>query len=396
MWGGFAVAFVICLTIQVAQAQGVKIGVLTDLGGVHTENTGQGSLAAARLAVEDFGGKVNGVPVEIVYADHQSNATLAVDIARKWYDEGVDMIVDLPNTGVALAVQKVAAEKNRIVMISSSAASSITGKACTPVSVHWTYNTYALAKVTGGALVDAGLKSWFFITADYAFGHLLEKETGAVVTANGGQVLGSARFPANNSDFSPVLMAAQGSGASVLAVSSAGADTPNAIRQAAEFGILESPQKLALLLMAITDVHVLGLETAQGILVTDAFYWDRDTETRAFSARFAALRNGAKPNMYQAGVGGAVLHYLKAVQAAGTDQTEAVMAKMRELPVNDFMTKGGVVRADGRVIRDMGLYQVKTPAESTGPWDYYKLVKTVPGDQAFQPLSESDCPLVKK
>jgi len=397
---GLAAGLVACLLGYAAQAQVsgnvIKIGVLTDLAGSLTENTGQGSIAAAQLAVEDFGGAINGIPIELVTADHQNKVDVGTTTAQQWYDAGVDMIVDLPNSGVALAVQKVAAEKNRIAMVSSAAASSITGKACTATTVHWTYNTTALARVTGGALAETGLKSWFFITADYAFGHLLEKETAAVVTANGGTSVGSVRFPTNNGDFSPVLMQAQVSGAQVLAVSSAGADTTATISQASEFGILQSSQKLAVLLLALNEVHALGLEMTQGISLADAYYWDTNDATRAFATRFAAKRNGAKPNMYQAGVAGAVTHYLKTIKAVGTDQTEAVMAKMRETPVNDFMTTDGALRPDGRVVRDMGLYQVKTPAESTGPWDYYKLIKVVPAEQVFGTLAESECPLVKK
>jgi branched-chain amino acid transport system substrate-binding protein len=388
-----------CLAAHGALAGGngkpIKIGVLTDLAGMLTENTGQGSVVAAQLAVEDFGGVINGVPVEVVSEDHQNKPEIGADIARHWYDEGVDMIVDVPNTAVALAVQKVAQETHRIVMFSGPAGSDLTGKACTPVSVHFTYDTYALAHVTGGAMVSAGAKKWYFMTADYNFGATLERETQAVVKAGGGEVVGAVRFPANNVDFSSVMMQAQQSNAEVLAVASAGADTKNAISQAADFGILQSGRKLAILLLAIDDVNGLGLPVTQGIMLTDAFYWDRNAESRAFAKRFFA-RRGVMPNMYQAGVAGAVIHYLKAVQAAGTTEADAVMAKMRELPINDSMTKNGSLRVDGRVIRDMYLFQVKTPAESSGPWDYYKLVKVVPGEQAFRPLAESDCPLVKK
>ncbi len=373
----------------------IKIGVLTDLGGMLTENTGQGSVAAAQLAVEDFGGAINGIPIEVISADHQNKPEVGADIARRWYDEGVTMIVDVPNTAVALAVQKVAQEKNRIVMFSGPAGSVLTGTACTPVSVHFTYDTYALAHVTGAAIASGGAKTWFFMTADYAFGATLEQETTSVVKANGGEVLGSVRFPANNVDFSSVMMIAQQSNAEVLALTSAGIDTKNAISQAADFGVLQSGRKLAILLLAIDDVNGLGLPVTQGIMLTDAFYWDMNDETRAFSKRFFAKRS-VMPNMYQAGVAGAVTHYLKAVQAVGTEQADEVMAKMRDLPVNDFMTKNGKLREDGRVVRDMYLFQVKSPAESKGRWDYYKLVKVVPGDQAFRPLADGNCPFVKK
>jgi len=396
---GVVSAVIVCLVTQAAYAQmsgkPIKIGVLTDLAGEHTENTGQGSILAAQLAAEDFGGAINGVPVEVISADHQNKPDVGAAIAARWYDEGVDMIVDVPNTAVALAVQKVARDKNRIVMFSSSADSSITGSACTPVSVHFTYDTYALAHVTGKAIVTGGGKSWYFMTANYAFGATLERETSAVVTANGGTVLGSVRFPANNPDFSSVMMQAQQSNADVLAVASSGADSTNAISQAADFGVTQSGRKLAVLLMVINDVNTLGLPVTQGVQLTEAFYWDLDDQTRAFAKRFFAKRN-LMPNMYQAGVAGAVTHYLEAVKAAGSDQTDVVMAKMRELPVNDFMTKNGKLREDGRVVRDMFLFQVKTPAESKAPWDYYKLIKVIPGDEAFRPLADSDCPLVKK
>lgn len=389
-----------CVLAPTAQAQfsdnRVKVGVLSDLGGQHTDNTGLGSVVAAELAVEDVGGSINGVPIEVISADTQNNKDVAADIARKWYDQGVDIILDLPNSAVALAVQKVAKEKNKLVIISSGAASDITGKACTPVSIHWTYDTYALAKVTSSAIIGTGGKNWFFITADYAFGYTLEQETAAVVKANGGTVVGSAKFPLNNTDFSGVLMQAMQSKADVLALASAGADTTSAISQAADLGVFQSDKKFAALLVADKDIDTLGLPVAQGIMLTSAFYWDMNDQTRAFAARFSARRNNYKPNMYQAGVASAVLHYLKAVKAAGTDGTEAVMAKMRELPVDDFMTKNGKVREDGRVIRDMYLFKVKAPAESKGSWDYYSLIKSVPGDQAFRPLAESECPLVKK
>lgn len=382
-------------TPAAAADQRIRIGVLTDLGSSHTGNTGYGSVVAAQLAVEDFGGSVNGVPVEVIAADHQSKPEVGAEIARRWYDDGVDVIVDVPNTTVALAVQKVAREKNRIVIFSASATSEITGSACTPVSLHWTYDTYALAHVTGSAIMAEGFKRWYFVTADYGFGRTLESETAAVVRASGGSVAGSVRFPINNSDFSSFLMQAMQSDAQVLALSSAGTDTANAIRQAYDFGLFQSERKFTALLVAIGDIHSLGLPVAQGLLLTSAFYWDADDRTRAFSRRFFAKR-GAMPNMYQAGVAGAVGHYLKAVRAAGTTRTEAVMAKMRELPVDDFMTRNGRVREDGRVIRDMYLFQVKSPAESKAPWDYYKLVRIIPGDQAFRPLSESDCPLIRK
>jgi branched-chain amino acid transport system substrate-binding protein len=374
----------------------IKIGVLTDLGGALTESTGRGSVEAAQLAVEDFGGAINGTEIIVVVADHQNNPAVAVEIVSRWFDDGVDMVVDIPNSAVALAVQKLAAERNRIAMVSSAASSDLTGRACTGTTVHWTYDTRALAGVTGGALVASGLKKFFFITADYAFGHILEKEASDVVKAGGGVVSGAMRFKANNVDFSAILLQAQQSNADALVLASAGADTQNAINQAAEFGILQTNQKFASLLLVINEVRALGLPTTRGILLTEGYYWNLDDQTRAFASRFSARRGGMMPNMYQAGVASAVLHYLKAVKAAGTDATEVVMETMRATPINDFMTRDGKLRADGRVLRDMYLFQVKNPAESQGPWDLYSLVKVVPGEQAFRPLIESECRLIKK
>ncbi|MBP2233151.1 branched-chain amino acid transport system substrate-binding protein [Azospirillum agricola] len=374
----------------------IKIGVLTDLSGQLTDTTGQGSITAAQMAVEDFGGAVNGTPVELIFADHQNKADVGASTARRWYDvDQVDAIVDVPNSAVALAVQQITKEANRVAIFSSPASSDLTGKACTPNGIHWTYDTYALAHVTGEAVVAAGFKNWFFLTSDYAFGHALERDTGAVVQAQKGKVAGSVKMPANNADFSSFLLQAQASPAEVVALATAGADTQNAIKQAAEFGLGQSGKNIVALLLAINEVHALGLPATQGVMLTDPFYWDMDEETRAFSKRFFEKRK-AMPTFYQAGVYGAVAHYLKAIKAAGTDAAPAVMKTMKATPVNDFMTKNGTVREDGRVLRDMHLFQVKTPAESKAPWDYYKLVRTVPGDKAFRPLAESDCPLVKK
>ncbi len=393
------VGLVACAALEAAQAESlgrpIKIGILTDLGSVHSINTGQGSVLAAHLAIDDAGGSVNGVPIELVTGDHRNKPDVAVEIARRWYQaEGVDVIVDVPNSDVALAVQRVAREQNKIVMFSSPAVSDITGIACTPVSIHWTYDTYALAHVTAAPLVTAGFKSWFFITADYSFGHTLERETAAVVTANHGTVAGSVRFPSNNSDFSPFLLQALQSNAQVLALSSAGTDTPAALRQASAFGILQSEKKFVIFLIADEDISLIGLDIAQGLLLTTAFYWDINDQTREFGNRFFAERH-SMPNMYEAGVAGAITHYLKAVRAVGHTETNAVMAKMRELPVNDFMTHNGRVREDGRVIRDLYLFQVKTPSDSKGPWDTYRLIRVVPGEQAFRPLADGNCPLVK-
>ncbi|HTZ78525.1 MAG TPA: ABC transporter substrate-binding protein [Stellaceae bacterium] len=379
-----------------AQQGPVKIGILNDQSSLYADLSGKGSVEAAKMAVEDFGGKALGQPVEIVSADHQNKPDVGSAIAQKWYDaDGVDMIADVPTSSVALAVQQVSREKKKIVMFSGPAASEITGEKCSPYSVHWTYDTYALAHVTGQSVVKAGGDTWFFLTADYAFGHALERDTTAVVEENGGKVLGSVNVPLNNQDFSSFLLQAQGSKAKIVGLANAGGDTINSIKQAAEFGIVAGGQKLAGLLVFVSDVHSLGLQIAQGLQLTEAFYWDQNDETRAWSKRFAARMPGREPTMVQAGVYGAVLHYLKAVQAVGSKDADKVMAKMRETPINDFMTKNGTLRIDGRVMRDMYLFEVKKPSESKGPWDYYKLIRTVPANEAYRPLEKDNCPLVK-
>jgi branched-chain amino acid transport system substrate-binding protein len=373
----------------------VKIGILTDLSGQLADSTGLGSIVAAEMAIEDFGPSAD-VKVEMISADHQNKADIGSAVARKWYDvEGVDAIIDVPNSGVALAVQSITKEKNRIAIFSSPASSDLTGKACTPNGIHWTYDTYALAHVTAEAVLAGGQKNWFFLTSDYAFGHALERDTGSVVNANGGKVWGSVRMPANTPDFSSFLLQAQSSKAEVVALATAGLDTQNAIKQAAEFGLPQSGKSMVALLLAISEVNALGLSVTQGIRLTSPFYWDMSDASRAFAKRFFEKRK-AMPTFYQAGVYGAVTHYLKAIKATKTDGAELVMAKMKETPINDFMTKDGKVREDGRAIRDLHLFQVKAPSESKGPWDYYKLVRTIAGEKAFRPLSESDCPLVKK
>ena len=374
----------------------VKIGVLNDQSSLYADLTGQGSVVAARMAVEDFGGKVLGQPVEIVFADHQNKPDVGSAIAQKWYDaENVDAITDIPTSSIALAVQQIAHDRNKIVLFSGPAASDLTGPKCSPTGVHWTYDTYALAHGTGAAVVKSGGDTWFFLTADYAFGHALDRDTAQVVEENGGKVLGRVNVPLNTSDFSSFLLQAQGSKAKIIGLANAGGDTINSIKQAAEFGIVEGGQKLAGLLVFVTDVHSLGLKTAQGLQLTEAFYWDQNDETRAWSKRFFD-RKKQMPSMVQAGVYGAVTHYLKAVQAAGTKDSLKVMAKMREMPINDFMTKNGTLRIDGRVMRDMYLFEVKKPSESKGEWDLYKPVQTIPADKAFRPLDKGDCPLVKK
>jgi branched-chain amino acid transport system substrate-binding protein len=374
----------------------VKIGMIEDMSSIYADITGIGAVTAARMAVEDFGGKVLGKPIEIVSADHQNKPDIASATARQWFDvEHVDALMDVAASATALAAIEVAKGKNKIVVLNGPGATRITNEACTPISVHYTYDNYALSHGTGAAMVRAGNDTWFFLTADYAFGHDLEQVTAAVVKANGGKVLGSVRVPINTSDFSSALLQAQASKAKVVGLANAGADTTNAIKQAAEFGIVRGGQKLAGLLVYINDVNALGLEAAQGMELTTAFYWDRNDESRAWAQRYFE-RMKKMPNMTQAGIYSATTHYLKAVAAAGTDETAGVMEKMRSTPINDFFVKNGRIREDGRMVHEMYLYEVKAPAESKAAWDYYKLVATIPADQAFQPLSNSKCPLVKK
>ncbi|MET4702013.1 branched-chain amino acid transport system substrate-binding protein [Constrictibacter sp. MBR-5] len=374
----------------------VRIGVLNDQSGLYADNTGPGSVIAARMAVEDYGGKVLGKPVEVVFADHQNKADIGSNITRQWVDqEGVDAIADVGNSAVALAVQAITREKNRIHLNTGAASSDLTGKECSPTGFSWAYDTYALASGTGKALVKQGGDTWFFLSADYSFGQALERDTSKFVKEAGGTVLGSVRVPLNTSDFSSFLLQAQGSGAKVIGLANAGGDTINSIKQASEFGIVEAGQRLAGLLVFLPDIHSLGLKTAQGLVITTAFYWDQNDETRTWNKRFQE-RHGKPATYIQAGTYSAVAHYLKAIEAAGTDEAKAVSAKMKEMPVNDFMTKNAKVREDGRVVRDMYLVQVKTPAESKGPWDYYKILTTIPGDEAFRPLADGGCPFVKK
>ena len=375
----------------------VKIGVLNDQSSLYADISGQGSVVAARMAVEDFGGKVLDKPIEVVFADHQNKPDVGSAIARRWIDEeGVDAISDVPTSSVALAIQGLTREKKRIFLMSGPASSDLTGKQCSPYGFHWTYDTYALANGTGGAMVKQGGDTWFFITADYAFGHALERDTGNAVKAAGGKVLGAVRHPLNTNDFSSFLLQAQGSGAKVIGLANAGGDTINSIKQASEFGIVQAGQKLAGLLVFISDVHALGLKTAHGLVVTTAFYWDQNDETRAWSKRYMEKMGGKAPTMVQAGVYSGVKHYLQAIKDAGTDDPDAVAAKMREAKINDFMTKDGWIRPDGRVMRDMYLVEVKEPGESKGPWDYYKILRTIPAEEAARPLDQGDCPLVKK
>jgi len=390
-WAALAVGTLV--TAQPAAAQ-VKIGILNDQSGVYADYGGKYSLEAAKMAIEDFGGEVLGQKIELVTADHQNKPDLAVAIARRWYDtEGVDMITELTTSSVALAVQELSKEKKKIDIVVGAATSRISGDACTPYSFHWAFDTRALAVGTGGALVKAGGDTWFFLTADYAFGYALEKDTSDIVTANGGKVLGSVRVPLNSSDFSSFLLQAQSSKAKIVGLANAGLDTSNSIKQAAEFGIVKGGQKLAGLLMVLSDVHGLGLETAQGLVLTEGFYWDHDDKTRALSERFMQ-RTGRMPNMIQAGTYSATLSYLKAVKAAGTKDSDAVAKKLKELPVDDAFAQGKVLE-NGRMVHDMYLFEVKKPSESKKPWDYYKQLAVVPGDKAFFTAKESGCPLTK-
>ena len=379
-----------------AQEVSVKIGVLNDRSGIYADLTGEGSVVAARMAVEDFGAEAKGIKVEIVSADHQNKADVASNIARQWYDQdGVDVIADVPTSSAALAVNEITREKNKVFLVSGAAASDLTGKACSPNTVHWTYDTGALANATGKAAVKTGGDTWFFLTADYAFGHALERDTAAVVEATGGKVLGTVRHPFPGQDFSSFLLQAQASGAKVIGLANAGGDTINSIKQASEFGITQAGQALAGLLVFITDVNALGLQTAQGLVMTESFYWDLNDNTREWSKRFAAGGNGNMPTMIHAGVYASVLHYLKAVDATKSKDPAVVMAKMKEMPTDDTLFGQGTVRVDGRKVHDMYLFEVKKPEESTGPWDYYKLLATIPADKAFRPLDQGECPLVQ-
>jgi branched-chain amino acid transport system substrate-binding protein len=372
----------------------VKIGVLTDMSSLYADNAGPGSVAAAQMAIDDFGGRVLGKKIELVSADNQNKPEVGANITREWIDrQGVDAIVDVPNSAVALAVQEVTRNKNRVFLATGTASSRLTGDACSPTTVHWTYDTYALANGTGQAVVQAGGDTWFFIAADFAVGAALMADTERVIKANGGRVLGSVRHPINSADFSSYILQAQASKAKIIGLATAGGDMINIVKQSAEYQVGQGGQRLAGLLVFIADIHSLGLQAAQGLLLTSAFYWDLNDQTRAWSRRFAA-RYPKVPTMIHAGTYGAVTHYLKAIAAAGTDEAKAVVAKMKETPVDDFMTKHGVIRADGRLVRDMYLFQVKAPSESRGGFDYYKLVATIPGEKAFRPLGEGGCKLV--
>ena len=371
----------------------VKIGVLNDQSGLYADLGGPGSVVAARMAVEDFGGTVLGKPVEIVFADHQNKSDVGAAVAREWFEVGhVDMAIGFDHSAVALAVEQLAYEKNRIAIAGAVGSTAFTGKSCTPTEASWIYDSYALTTSLAKAIVAEGRDSWFFITVDYAFGHSLETDATAAVKAAGGKVLGSVRHPLNTADFSSYLLQAQASGAKVVAFANGGGDMVNATKQANEFGLTKN-QNIVSLLVFLSDVHSMGLQAAQGLKFVTAFYWDRYEETRVWSKRFFD-RHGRMPTMPQAAVYSAIRHYLGAIAAAGTDEAKAVMAKMRERPVNDFYVKNGRLREDGRLVHDMYFAQVKTPSESKGDWDYYKILAAIPGDQAFRPLAEGGCPLV--
>src|SRR5450432_770104 len=375
-------------------AQGVKIGILNDQSGVYADYGGKYSVEAARMAIEDFGGSVLGQKIEMISADHQNKPDLGAAIARRWYEvEGVDMITELTTSSVALAVQQLSNEKKKIDIVVGAATSRLTGDVCTPYGFHWAYDTHALAVGTGGALVEAGGDTWFFMTADYAFGYALEKDTGDLVREKGGKVLGAVRIPLNSSDFSSFLLQAQSSKAKIIGLANAGLDTTNSIKQAAEFGIVKGGQKLAGLLLTLAEVHGLGLEAAQGLVLTEGYYWDRDDRSRYFFYHFSEP-TGRMPNMIHAGTYSATLSYLKAVKAAGTKDSDAVAKKLKELPVDDAFAQGKV-QENGRMVHDLYLFEVKKPSESKKPWDYYKQLAVVPGDQAFPKAKDSGCPLTK-
>jgi branched-chain amino acid transport system substrate-binding protein len=386
-----------CGTAHAQTADDVtKIGILNDMSGLYSDITGPGSVVAAKMAVEDFGAAQKGMKVEIVSADHQNKPDVGTNIARQWIDvDKVDVIVDVPTSSVALAISEVVREKNKVFLVSGAAASDLTGPKCSPNTIHWTYDTWALANGTGKALVKTGGDTWFFLTADYAFGHALERDTAATVEANGGKVLGKIRHPLNTSDFSSYLLQAQASKAKVIGLANAGGDTINSIKQGAEFGIVKSGQNFAGLLVFISDVHALGLASAQGLVLTESWYWDMNDANRAFAKKFAPANKDKYPTMVQAGVYSAVTHYLKAVEALKNDEDgKAVVAKMKAMPTDDKLFGKGTIRADGRKIHDMYLFEVKKPEESKYPWDYYKVRATIPAAEAFRPLKDGGCPLV--
>jgi branched-chain amino acid transport system substrate-binding protein len=392
----FAVSLILGAHASAQQtATPLKIGIMADFASVYSDIGGQGNVEATKIAIEEFGGSMFGKPIEVVTADPLNKADVAATIARRWYDaENVDMIIDLPTSATALAAMEMSKQFEKIMIVTDAASSDITGKSCSPYTAHWTYDTYANAHTVGSAIVKQGGDSWFFITADYLFGHSIERDTGDVVRAAGGKIVGSARHPLNTADFSSFLLQAQSSKAKIVGLANGGGDTINTIKQASEFGIVAGGQKLAGIVMFISDIHSLGLKMAQGLIITEAYYWDLNDRTRAFGKRFFE-RMKRMPTMNQAATYSATLHYLKAVQAAGTKGTKPVLAKMRETPVRDAFTDNGVLREDGRMVHSMFLLEVKKPEESKAPWDYYKVLAEVPGDQAFRPIQDGGCPFVK-
>ena len=392
---GAVLASAIFATSSIAHNGPVKLGVLTDMSSLYADNGGRGSVVAAQMAVDDFKGKVLGRPVQIIAGDHQNKADVGSAIARRWLEnEGVEVILDVPNSAVALAVQGITRDKKKLFLATGAATSRLTGNECSPTGIHWTYDTYALSQGTTRAISRLGAKTWFFLSADYSLGSQLEGDSRKVIEATGGKVVGAVKHPINTPDFSSFLLQAQSSKADVIALADAGGDFINAVKQAGEFGITRG-QKLAGLIVFIADIDSLGLQSAQGLMLSSAFYWDLNDETRAWSKHFIE-RTGKVPTMIHAGTYGAVTHYLKAVEAAGTLDGPTVAAKMREMPVNDFMTHNGKIREDGRLVRDMYLFRVKSPEESRYKFDYYKLLATIPGDEAFKPMEEGGCPLLKK
>jgi branched-chain amino acid transport system substrate-binding protein len=373
----------------------VKIGVLDDMSGLYSDIGGKGEVVAAEMAAAEVGGKVLGAPIQVVSADHQNKPDVGANKAREWFDGDVDIIVGTVNSGVAIAVSKVANEKHRLFIDSGAGSTRLTNEDCNPYTIHYEYDTYATGTTTAKAVIAHGGKTWFFLTADYAFGKSLQQDTTNAVNANGGKVLGSVLHPLNASDFSSFLLQAQASGAQVIGLANAGGDTINSVKAASEFGITKK-QTLAGLLIFISDIHAMGLQATQGLYAAEGFYWDQNDDTRKWSKAFAAKMGGKMPSMVQAGVYSSTLQYLKAIQAAGTDDADAVMKKLKEMTLNDATVKGGKIRPDGRMVHEFYLYQVKSPSESKGPWDLYKLIATIPGDQAFQPLSQSRCPMIKK
>ncbi len=394
--GSVALAAVLIATAAQAQTTTVKLGVLTDMSSLYADDNGVGSITAVKMAVEDFNPAAHGIKVEIVSADHQNKPDIGSNIARQWFDvDGVDAIIDVPNSGVALAVNEVAREKNKVLLISGAAISDLTGPKCSPNTVHWTYDTWMLAHSTAGALAKTTGDTWFFLTSDYAFGHALERDATAVVLANGGKVLGSVSHPLNNQDFSSFLLQAQASKAKIIGLANAGGDTINAIKQGSEFGITSGGQHFAALLFYIGDVEALGLKVAQGLVLTETFYWDMNDGTRAWSKRWQAERPGKYPNMNQAGDYAATLHYLKAIAALkSTADGKAEVAKMKEMPTDDPLFGKGMIRIDGRKLHPAYLFEVKKPEQSKYPGDDYVLRATVPADEAFRPLKDDNCPLV--